>query len=107
MAIFAGIRKSLPVIGIIPFNHPNGSLIAIIQRIVVIAFIGYGGATVLWFIAFEAVTYDEITKAYSSVDIDLYGLSAFIILLIQRDSLLRLLDDLDAKMNERELEITN
>lgn len=102
MNIFAGIRKSLPVIGIIPFENPNGPKIAIALRIIVIVSILYGGATVIWFIAFEAVTYDEITKAYASVDIDFYALLAFSILLMKRDSLLELLKDIDAKISDRE-----
>lgn len=99
MKILARVRKSLSFVGI--FEFEGFSFITQFLRVVVFALLAYGGTMAFSFILFQAVSFDDITKAFSSFDIYLYISSIYVAMLVQRKSFSTLLNALEEQIKER------
>lgn len=72
MKVFASIRKSLPLIGVLEFDPLRSYFISIALLGFAYFLIFYGAITALWFAAFKAQTFDEFTKTIVSLVICVY-----------------------------------
>lgn len=101
MKIFIGLRRFLPYLGVLDFNHPNGRLISAILRISIPASIIVIMVLTLWFICFEGNTFVEYLRALLALVFFFNVLFTYQIIAITRTSLLQLYDAFEAKVNER------
>lgn len=101
MKILARVRKSLPFVGILEFEELGSSSITHFLRVVVFALLAYGGSMAFRFILFQAVSFDDITKAFSSFDIYVYISAIYVAMLMQQKSFSIIFTALEKQIEER------
>lgn len=105
MKIFIGLRRILPYLGLLDFNHSNGPLISKILRICIPTSTIISIVFTAWFICFEGESFVEYSRALLGMSFFVEVLFAYAIIAITRQSFFRLYDVIETKIDERKWNI--
>lgn len=95
MKVFAYIRESLPLIGLLEFDPVRRQFISIASLGFAYFLIVYGAITAIWFVAFEAQTFDEFTKTIVSFVICVYAFMVCIVYLWRNNAFLAMFKEME------------
>lgn len=101
MEMFKILKKSLRVIGLLELDHPNGALLAIVIRVIIIIATFYTTMTALWFVMFDGEAFGEIAKASASFFIYLYCLVTYTTFVSNRRPFFEMLERLECAIGNR------
>lgn len=101
MKVFAYIRKSLPLIGVLEFDPLKSQFIGIVLLGFAYFLIVYGATTAIWFVAFEAQTFDEFTKTIISFVICVYAFMVCTVFRWQKEAFLAMFKEMESTFGAR------
>lgn len=102
MEVFAHVRKSLPYIGYLDYDPPRPKT-TIASLVVALFIILYGAIQSIWFIVYEAQTFDEFGKATTALDICVYAFIVCIIMRTQQSSFLAMFRGMETLFRQRKM----
>lgn len=103
MKVFAMIRKVLPIIGVLDFYPAKRNFLTIVLIGNAFGLIIYGAVTAIWYIVFEARTFDEYAKASASLTICTYAFMVSTAIRLRQDSFETMFKSMETLFMERKL----